>query len=129
MNSIERYLLVATPKGIGMGFMPLEKQVRILAAAINRTTNQRRWTTRILVGQEITMYRELGKLFFKLRYKRIPLYQLQKGNNTKDSNDSLPKTQDYAKIIQVYSLTPAQRPLANGSRNSNGSMVAKFLGT
>jgi len=41
------------------------------------------------------MYRELGKMFFKLRYKGTPL-----GDNIKDSSDCLPKTQDYAKIYQ-----------------------------
>lgn len=38
----------------------------------NRTTNQRRWTTKILSGQELTIDRELGKFFSKLRYKGIP---------------------------------------------------------
>ena len=41
----------------------------------------------------------------------------------------LSQPQDYAKNnrIHVYSLTPAQRPSANGSSNSNCSKVAKFL--
>jgi hypothetical protein len=34
-------------------------------------------------------------MFFKLRYKGIP-----NGKNIKDSSDCLPKTQDYAKILQ-----------------------------
>jgi hypothetical protein len=50
------------------------------------------------------MYRELGKMFFKLRYKRIPInfYKLINGNNIKDSSDCLPKTQDYAKNFTMY---------------------------
>ena len=49
------------------------------------------------------------------------------GKNITDSWNCLPKTQDYAKIDQVYSPTPAQRLLANGGRNSNGQKVAKLL--